>query len=137
MILKLNWDVIQGLHRDVRELVLKKMDTLDKLYADYYGSISKLTSSLDENWPITITSLSGDDLRENRVPWKALLNPDLSTNAAEEYEFLSAPSSMHGYRFTRLGDKPLGLDPNELYLSCHSKFGKMMSQFERLGDEGR
>lgn len=59
------------------------MDKLDKVYKSYYDSIPKVTEKLDTYMPVTVDFLPDGRVRgPGVIPWRALLNPDLSNPPA-------------------------------------------------------
>jgi len=114
-------------------------DKLEKAKKDLNGYISTIRSAddiLNRKNPIEVTALvsSGSSdltLSKQKVPWKAILNPDMSSAPAMEYEFLTEGMSVHSYRYQQLQKVSLFPDYNKLSLGYATR-NMMMCDFSSL-----
>jgi len=104
----------------VVDLCLYKIDKILELYKDYLESIVRTVDNhMDKSYPISITALissSSSDLgyQRNAIPWRAVVNPDLSNDPNQEFEFLTGGMSVHNYRFQQLKKVQLGIPFSEV-----------------------
>lgn len=106
----------------------EKSRELVKVFTRYYESISNIDKVYDEMYPISLISISTSALDQaytkGKVPWKAVLSPDLDSSDVD-YDFLTGSSgggmSNHGYRYKSLDQLSLGISYEEFMAPIYSK----------------
>lgn len=99
-----------------QDLLMEKFDRMNDYIEQYNESIEVDIANLDKEFPILITAQVSSTMDQGtiqkRVPWKAIVNPDMKTSPEEEYDFLTGGMSVHSLRFKQLEEIKLGVDPD-------------------------
>lgn len=102
------------MNRIAEELCHKKLAQFEDILYDYAVSIEERVKTLDSGFTISVYDTKSSSVSEGgsrkSIPWKAILNPDMSSSPSEEYEFLTGGSSIHSMRFKELDKVDLGLN---------------------------
>jgi len=116
----------------VSKLNSEKFDSIYSVFTKYIKTVEDTPKVLDSVTPIPIismASLNGSDgaTVTTNVPWNAVLSPDLHASDID-YDYLSAWNeggmSNHGYRFSKLKDLKIGIDPWKLHDEFLVKAGR-------------
>lgn len=116
----------------VSRLNSEKFDQIYTVFMKYIKTLEDTPKNLDSVTPIPIismASLNGSDgaTVTTNVPWNAVLSPELHSSDID-YDYLSAWNeggmSNHGYRFSKLKDLKIGIDPWKLHDEFLVKAGR-------------